>query len=124
MRRTLLALALLAAPIQASAQATVKGPNGGPVVDSHGHYVEMVSRGAELVLYLTEGASKPLSAAGMKNPRALIQDGGKTATVTLIPTEPNKLVATLPGPLGQGARVVVSGTLIDGHAIQARFVNN
>lgn len=124
MRRTILALVLLAAPLQVLAQVPAKGPNGGPVVESHGHYVEMVSQGAELVLYLTEGANKPLASAGMKNLRAIVQDGGKTTTVTLAPTEPNKLVGTLPGPLGNGARVVVSGTLTDGHAIQARFVKN
>jgi hypothetical protein len=42
----------------------------------------------------------------------------------LQPMEPNKLVGALAAPLGKGARVVVSATMADGHAIQARFVNN
>ncbi|MFD0465272.1 hypothetical protein ACFQY9_28915 [Microvirga aerilata] len=53
-----------------------------------------------------------------------MQDGGKTATVQLQPAEPNKLVGALAQPLGSGARVVVSATMADGHAVQARFVNN
>ena len=127
MRRTI--LALLAAPVVAAclpalARETAKGPNGGPVVDSAGHHIEMTSRGTELVLYLTEEADKPLASAGTKNARAIVQDGGRTATVSLSPSEPNKLVGTLPGPLGNGARVVVSATMADGHAIQARFVKN
>ena len=40
------------------------------------------------------------------------------------PDIPNKLVGALPQPLGSGARVVVSATMADGHAVQARFVNN
>ena len=89
-----------------------------------GHHVEMVAKGKDLVLFLTEEADKPLASTGAKNARAIIQDGGKTATVPLEPAEPNKLVGTLAQPLGTGARVVVSATLADGHAVQARFVNN
>ena len=84
----------------------------------------MVSRGTELVLYLSEENDKPLASTGAKNARAIVQDGGKTSTVPLTPAEPNRLVGTLPNPLGNGARVVVSATMADGHAVQARFVNN
>ena len=124
MKRLILTLALMASPLAASAHEFAKGPNGGPVVDSAGHHVEMVARGTELVLYLTEESDKPLASAGAKNARAIVQDGGKTATVSLQPAEPNKLVGTLAQPLGPGARVVVSATMADGHGVQARFVNN
>ena len=124
MKRLMLVLALTVAPLAASAHEAAKGPNGGPVVDSAGHHVEMVAKGSELVLYLTEGADKPLASAGARNARAIVQDGGKTATVPLQPAEPNKLVGTLAQPLGAGARVVVSATMADGHTVQARFANN
>jgi methionine-rich copper-binding protein CopC len=125
MKRTLIALSITAAlPLTALAHESGKGPNGGPVVDSASHHVEMVAKGKDLILYLTEEADKPLASSGAKNARAIIQDGGKTATVPLEPAEPNKLVGTLAQPLDQGARVVVSVTLADGHAVQARFVNN
>ncbi len=124
MNRFILTLAVTALPFALSAHEVAKGPNGGPVADSGGHHVEMVAKGTELVLVLTEGDDKPLASAGTKNARAIVQDGGKTATITLQPAEPNRLVGTLPQPLGPGARVVVSATMADGHAVQARFVNN
>lgn len=125
MKRILLVLALAALPIGGlAAHETAKGPNGGPVVDFAGHHVEMVSAGTDFVLFLTEANDKPLTSAGAKNARAVIQDGGKTATVQLTPAEPNKLVGTLASPLSSGARVVVSATMADGHAVQARFVKN
>jgi methionine-rich copper-binding protein CopC len=124
LRNALLALALSTLSSPALAHEVAKGPNGGPVVDVSGHHVEMVAKGTELVLFLTDEADKPLTSAGAKNPRAIVQEGGKTATVPLTPAEPNRLVGTLAQPLGKGARVVVSVTMADGHAVQARFVNN
>jgi hypothetical protein len=124
MKHLILALAIAASPLAAAAHDMAKGPNGGRVVDSSGHHVELVVKGSELVLFLTEADDKPLTSAGTKNARAIVQDSGKTATVQLQPAEPNKLVGPLAQPLGSGARVVVSATMADGHAVQARFVNN
>ncbi len=124
MKRLVLALAVAVWPVVGFAHEVAKGPNGGPVVDSAGHHVEMVTKGTELVLFLTEADDKPLASAGTKNARAIVQDGGKTATVALQPAEPNRLVGILSQPLGPGARVVVSATMADGHGVQARFVNN
>lgn len=108
----------------ASAHELAKGPNGGPLVDVAGHHIEMVAKGTELVIILTDAADRPLSSAGAKAARAIVQDAGKTATVALAPVEPNRLVGTLAQPLGSAARVVISATLADGHALQARFTNN
>ena len=124
MKRLVLAVALMAWPMVPLAHELAKGPNGGPVVDSAGHHVEMVAKGTELVLFLTEADDTPLASAGTKNARAIVQDGGKTATVALQPAEPNRLVGILSQPLGKGARVVVSATMADGQVVQARFVNN
>ncbi|MBX9907088.1 MAG: hypothetical protein K2Z25_00080 [Beijerinckiaceae bacterium] len=118
------ALVLLGLISSASAHELAKGPNGGPLVDVAGHHIEMVAKGTELVLILTDAADKPLSSAGTKAARAIVQDAGKTATVPLSAVEPNKLVGTLAQPLGAGARIVISATLADGHALQARFTNN
>ncbi len=124
MKRLLIALALTALPVTATAHEMTKGPNGGPVVDSSGHHVEMVAKGTELVLFVTGEADAAHPSAGAKNARAIVQDGGKTATVQLQAADPNRLVGALPAPLGKGARVVVTATLADGHAVQARFVND
>jgi methionine-rich copper-binding protein CopC len=124
MRRFLLAATVALLATGAGAHDKAKGPNGGPVVDSAGHHLEFVASGTELTIFLTEEDDKPLASAGTKSARAVVQDGGKTATVTLQPAAPNKLVGTLAQPLGKGARVVVSATMADGHAVQGRFVNN
>ena len=124
MLRSITALALIGLVSTASAHELAKGPNGGPLVDIAGHHIEMVAKGTELVLILTDAADKPLSSAGPKAARAIVQDAGKTATVVLSPVEPNRLVGTLAQPLGTGARIVISATLADGHALQARFTNN
>ncbi len=124
MFRSITALTLIGLVSTASAHELAKGPNGGPLVDVAGHHIEMVAKGTELVLILTDAADKPLSSAGTKAARAIVQDAGKTATVPLSPVEPNKLVGTLAQPLGTGARIVISATLADGHALQARFTNN
>ncbi len=121
MLKLLIAVAAIASVTGASAHEMAKGPNGGPMVDVAGHHVEMVAKGGEIVLYLTDAADKPLSSAGTKSARAIVQDAGKTATVALSAAPPNKLVGTLAQPLGVGARIVVSATLADGHALQARF---
>ena len=86
MKRTLIALAAAAAlPLAALAHEVAKGPNGGPVVDSSGHHVEMVAKGKDLVLYLTEESDKPLASAGAKNARSIIQDGGRRVLSGLAP---------------------------------------
>lgn len=117
MKRLSLILVLSTLPLAALAQ--VKGPNGGTVVVVEGHAVEMVSSGTELVIYLQDEDKKPTAARD--GARAVVQDGGKSTTVPLTPQPPNRLVGTLPAPLGAGARVVVSATLADGHRVQARF---
>lgn len=118
------ALAFLGFLSSASAHELAKGPNGGPLVDVAGYHIEMVAKGTELILILTDAAEKPLPSAGTKAARAIVQDAGKTATVALSAVAPNKLVGTLARPLGAGARIVVSATLADGHAVQARFTND
>jgi hypothetical protein len=122
MKPILLALALAVLPLPTLAHDKAQGPNGGPVVDSAGHHLEFVARGTELVIYLSEENDAPIPSAGSRNARAIVQEGGRTATIPLKPAEPNRLVGALPAPLGKGARVVVSATLSDGHAVQARFV--
>ena len=122
MKHLALALALVAQPLAAWSHDLARGPNGGPVVDSAGHHVEMVAQGIELVFYLMDEGDKPTGAR--PGARAIVQQGGRTATVPLNPSPPNRLFGTLPAPLDRGARVVVSATLADGHAVQARFVKD
>ena len=117
-----LSLMLASAPlVSASAHETAKGPNGGAVVDAAGHHVEFVPSAMELTFYLSGQKDEPIASAAAKM-KAITQVGAKTAQLELVPVEPNKLVVKLPAPLPPGAKVVMSGTLSDGHSLQARFV--
>jgi hypothetical protein len=124
MRNTLIAAVLVGLGSTASAHEVARGPNGGRLVDVSVGHLEMVARDTDLILFLTDEADQPLASAGAKNARAVVQDGGKSATVPLTPQEPNRLVGTLSQPMTKGARVVVSVTLPDGRPVQARFVHN
>ena len=104
----------------AYAHETAKGPNGGAVVDVDGHHVEFVPSATEMTFYLTGEADAPIASTGAKV-KAIAQDAGKTAQIDLAPVEPNKLVGRIATPLTKGAKVVVSGTLSDGHTLQAKF---
>jgi hypothetical protein len=119
---TTLSLMLAVAPFAgASAHETAKGANGGAVVDAAGHHVEFVPAATELTFFLTGHQDEPIASAAAKM-KAITQVAGKTAQLELTPVEPNKLVGKLAAPLVSGAKVVMSGTLSDGHSLQARFV--
>lgn len=112
---------MLAMPLAASAHETAKGPHGGPVVEAAGHHVEFVPSATEMTFFLSGNKDEPISPTGAKM-KAIVQDSGKTTQVELKPAEPDKLSGTLASPLTKGAKVVLSGTLSDGHSLQARFV--
>ena len=105
-------IAVTAVVNDAEAQSK-KGPNGGMTVTTSGHPIEFVLRGQELVFYLGDDDGSPLQTKGMTG-RATIQDGGKTATVTLQPAAPNMMTGKVQAPLGAKARVVFSGTFREG----------
>lgn len=110
----------LAFPLGATAHEATKGPNGGALIDVDGHHVEFVPLENELTFYLTGEKDAPIASAGSKM-KAIVQEGGKTTQIELIVAEPNKLAGKLAAPLSSGTKVVVTGTLADGHALQARF---
>jgi hypothetical protein len=117
---------LLAAAFAASgslittAHEAKKGPNGGAVIDVEGHHVEMVATPAEITFFLTDEKDAPVPAAGAEA-TAILQSGDKMANLELAIAEPNKLVGKLEAPLAAGSKIVISGTLADGHGLQGRF---
>lgn len=103
---------------------TKKGQNGGMIVASHGHPIEFVPKGQELVFYLSDDDGSPLPTKNMQG-RATVQDGGTTATVPLQPAAPNMMIGKLSAPLGSKARVVFSANFrVDSHThtLTARYV--
>jgi hypothetical protein len=119
LRYALIGLLLAATAAIATAQSQ-KGPNGGTIVKSHGHPIEFVQKGQELVFYIGDDDGSPLPTKTMRG-RATVQDAGKTTTVTLAPGEPNLMTGKAQAPLGAKARIVFSGTL-HGHTLTARYV--
>jgi hypothetical protein len=115
-----LMIAAVSLTLMVTADAQTKGPNGGVVVKADDHPVEFVIRAQEIVFYVGDHDGKPMPTKGLKA-RAVVQDGGKTSTITLSPAAPNMFVGKLAAPLGAKARVVFSSAF-DGHSLQARFV--
>ena len=120
--RKMIFLALIAGMIAisgvAAAQAT-KGSNGGAVVKSEGHPIEFVRNGLDITFYVGDHDGSPVPTKDMKG-RATIQDGGKTVTVPLSPTTPNRMSGKLQAELSPKAIVVFSGSL-QGHTLTARY---
>jgi hypothetical protein len=117
--RILMAVAV-GLPLIVNAAAQTKGPNGGVVMKVEDHPIEFVVRDQEIIFYIGDHDGKPMQTKGLKA-RAIVQDGGKTVTITLSPAAPNMFVGKLAAPLGAKARVAFSSTM-DGHNFQARFV--
>ena len=118
-RRMLLG-GLLLAPGLARAQRP-PGPNGGIVVVAEGHPIELLVAGLAVTVFLNGEDGRPSPSRGASG-RVVVQSGGQTATVTLAPAEPNRLVGQLAAPVAAGARMVFGGAMADGHRVQARFV--
>ena len=117
-----LALALAASPFNAAyAHETTKGSHGGAVVEAAGHHVEFVPSAGDVTFYLSGDKDEPIASTGA-NMKATVLDAGKTNQIELVAAEPNKLAGKLAAALTKGAKVVISGTLSDGHSLQARFV--
>lgn len=122
MKRNGLIPGLLLALVQPSAaHELVSGPHGGQVVDVKGHHVEFITKDTAITVYLTDDNDAPIASAGAQA-KAVIQDGGTSSNITLLPAEPNVLMGAVSAPLSVGAKVVVVGKLADGHEILARFV--
>ena len=111
-------LALLGAATAAPAQT--KGPNGGMVAGSGHHKAELVVTPMQLTVYLLEDGQ----AHGTKGARlrAIVQQAGKSKTISLVDQEGKRLVGKLDAPLAKGAIVVVTGKDDHGDQLNARYV--
>lgn len=122
MKRNALIIGMLLVVAQPSvAHDMGSGPHGGQVVDVKGHHVEFTVKDTAITIYLTDDKDVPIASASA-TARAVIQDAGKSANISLAPVEPNLLTGTLAAPLSAGAKIVIAGKLADGHEVLARFV--
>ena len=116
--KALLAITLSAFLISA-AHAQSVGPNGGLLAGKAGHELELVASPTELTVYIIDNG-KVHSTKGVSM-RAVIQQGGKSATVSLSAADDKKLVGKLELPLATGAIVVLSGKDHHGDVLSARY---
>jgi hypothetical protein len=112
---------LLAAPVTAFADGPKIGPNGGARTDAGRYHAELVIKGNDVVLYVTDGADKPVDVTGAKA-EATILANKQTQKVTLIPAGGNTLKgqANLDGA-HDSVKVVTALTMPEQKPVQARF---
>ncbi|WP_188261326.1 hypothetical protein [Azospirillum tabaci] len=116
-----LAAVLLAAPATAFADGPKIGPNGGARTDAGPYHAELVLKGNDVVLYVTDGADKPLDVTGAKA-EATILANKQTQKITLEPAGANALKgqANLSGA-HDSVKVVTALTMPGQKPVQARF---
>lgn len=115
------ALALSTTAWAAGGGHSHKGPHGGELIDVTGGHAEFVDGPTEIALYLSDEDGKPLTAKGASG-KATVLSGGKTVTVVLSPSQPDRLTGPLAQPLAKGDKVVVSAKTGDGRSIHVRHV--
>jgi hypothetical protein len=117
---TLAALLLATAGIS-QAHEVEKGPNGGPMITTGDNHLELVTKGAEIHVFLSDKKHEPIASNGGSG-RAIVQSGGKTTTITLTPAEGGRLIGKAEGSVAAGTRVVVTATVPGRPGMQGRFV--
>jgi hypothetical protein len=103
------------------AEEAAKGPNGGPIVENAGHFVEYTAKPDQIVLFLLDEAKKPLSSAKATG-RVIALAGGKQTILELVATEPNMMIAKIDAPVAPATKLAVSITLADAHTLKGVFV--
>ncbi|WP_041316892.1 hypothetical protein [Hyphomicrobium nitrativorans] len=94
--------------------------HGGIVEHSSHHHLELVAEDGTLRLYVTDEAGKPEPVEGAKATATVLSEG-KTEAVTLAHAGENRLEGTGSFKATKGTTVVVTLTLPDHGAEQARF---
>ena len=121
MKYFVLAALLATLPMTALAHGIAPAAqHGGSVAETTGeHWVELVLRGTEMTVYVSDDANKPIASARLGG-KATVLVGGKSQQVALLPAAANSLTGKLdPGAAG---KVISAVTLtVDGKSAQVRF---
>jgi membrane fusion protein, heavy metal efflux system len=96
------------------------GRHGGRVADAGPFHIELVTRGPEVVVHVSDGTQKPVPAAGFRGTAILVVDG-KPARVPLEPQAEDRLAGRAASDLGARPRGVVQITAPDGARASGRF---
>jgi hypothetical protein len=112
---------LVAAPVAAFADGPKIGPNGGARTDAGPYHAELVLKGNDVVLYVTDGSDKPVDVTGAKA-EATILANKQTQKVTLVPAGGNALRGqAILGEVHDSVKVVTALTMPEQKPVQARF---
>lgn len=96
------------------------GRHGGRVADAGSYHVELVTRGPEVVVYVSDGMQKPVPADGFRGTAILVVQG-KPARVPLEPLTGDRLAGRAASDLGAAPKGVVQITAPDGARASGRF---
>ena len=94
--------------------------HGGIVAESSDeHWVELVLKGNQMIVYVNDQANKPVPSAGV-GAKATVLVGGKAQQVVLVPADANALTTRL-DPAATGKVTAVVTLTIGGKSAQVRF---
>ena len=97
-----------------------KETHGGQIIDTADGHWELVAKGGELTVYVTDKAVKPVATKAAKG-TATVLVGGKTVKVDLTPAEPNLLKGKGDFVAAKGMKVIVALDNIGTKAEPVRF---
>ena len=118
--RTLAAVALTLF-ILGSAQAhDRKGPNGGRILDAGSFHVELVGKGSNVEVYITDQVGKPVATLDMRGV-AMLSVLGKSQRVELEQAGDNKLSGAAGTTIPTAPKGVIQIKLPSGKTAQAKF---
>jgi hypothetical protein len=97
-----------------------KGPNGGRIVDAGDYHVELVAKGSNVEVYVTDASDKPVATDNFKG-LAILTVGGKSQRIELASAGTNKLQGPAAGPVAGNPKGVVQLMLPDGKKAQGQY---
>jgi hypothetical protein len=118
----ILSLVLAVPALAHSDSKWTKGPQGGHIVDAGGgkQHWELVAKGSELILYVTDADEKPVKSDG-GSAKSEVLLGGNTYKVDFKPAGANTLKATGEFTAAKGMKVIVKTDKVGGQSFQARL---
>ena len=120
LKSLVLAVALAATPLAASAHAPKIGHNGGPQTNAGSFHLEVVPQGTTLAVYLRDHGDKEVKTDGYKGTVIFVIDG-KPERISLTPAGENRLTGTASVPLPAEPKGAVQITTPMGGTVQGKF---
>ncbi|MGE3992039.1 hypothetical protein [Pseudorhodoplanes sp.] len=96
------------------------GPNGGRIVDAGDYHVELVAKGGNVEVYVTDTSDKPVATDSLKG-LAILTVGGKSQRIELVAAGSNKLQGPATSPIAGNPKGVVQLMLPDGKKARGQY---